>query len=345
MLIPKYFTGWILVGLLFLSCKKNQSYDITGDPQVKFFITSTGPGNLPDNAINNNVVNIPDIAGSGLVNLSTTFPSAVKFPVYATRPVDVDVTVEAQLDTSLISSYNLAHNTSYLAFPAGILSTDGLAAHITKGASTSADSISVGMNMAALNALTQPAYVAPIKLTKISNPSAGKITANTTTQVIYIVANVELRRIKYLAAPADALGSLITPRTSWTVNFTPTPSTVASVIDGVTTTYSRWATPVSPYGMVDINLQTTKNVTGIRMYTSSSSTYVPAQVDVLLSNDGISYDLIGSPLKANITFTSSYSYILFYKAISAKYVRLRIYYSTSTSSNNGRLAELDVYAN
>ncbi|MGZ3922956.1 MAG: BT_3987 domain-containing protein [Flavisolibacter sp.] len=345
MLIPRYFTGCLLIGLLLISCKKNESYDIIGDPEVKFFISNTGPGNLPDNAINYTVVNIPDVNGSGLVNLSTSLPAAVKFPVYASRPVDVDVTVEAQLDTSLISSYNLSHNTNYLAFPAGVINTDGLAAHIAKGTSTSADSISIGMNIAALNVLTQPAYIAPIKLTKISNPSAGKITANTTTQVIYVVANVELRRIKYLALPADALGSLITPRTSWTVNFTPTPSTIASVIDGVTTTYSRWTTPISPYGMVDINLQATKNVTGIRLYTSSSSTYVPAQVDVLLSNDGISYDLIGSPLKANISFTSSYSYILFYKAISAKYVRLRIYYSTSTSSNNGRLAELDVYAN
>ena len=83
----------------------------------------------------------------------------------------------------------------------------------------------------------------------------------------------------------------------------------------------------------------------MRLYTSNSSTYIPTKVDVYLSNDGINYDLIGSPLKANLTYASSYNYILFYKAFPAKYIRLRLYYSTSTSTNNLRLTEFDVYAN
>lgn len=342
MLIPKYFTGCLLMALLFLSCKKNTTYDIKGDAEVKFFINNTGPGNLPDNAINYNVVNIPDVASNGFVNLSTTIPGAIKFPVFATKPVDMDVMIEAQLDTSLITAYNIAHNTNYVAFPSAVLNTNLLSAHIAKGASTSLDSISVGVDLTALNSLTQTAYIAPIKLIKVSNPSAGKITTNVTTQVIYIVANIEIRRIKYLAVAADALGSLITPRSSWALSFNPAPSIVASVVDGSNTTYSRWAS--SPE-QVDVDMQTVKNVTGIRLYTSSSSTYIPTQVYVYLSNDGINYDFIGSPLKANLTFSSSYNYVLFYKAIPARYARLKLYYSTSTSSNNLRLAELDVYAN
>jgi hypothetical protein len=138
------------------------------------------------------------------------------------------------------------------------------------------------------------------------------------------------------------LGFLITPRTSWAVTFNPAPTTTGSVTDGLTTTFSRWtASPVQ----VDVNLQTVQNVTGIRLFTATSATYVPTQVDVYLSNDGITYDKIGSPLKANLTYASSYNYILFYKAIQAKYIRLMLSYITNTNTQNYRVVELDVYAN
>jgi len=341
MLIPKYFTGCLLIAVMFLSCDKKQSYDIKGDPEVKFFTNNESTGNLPVNSLGYNVVNYPDPASNGLLTLSTTIPAAIKIPVFANKPVTDEVTVNAELDNTLIAKYNAAHNTSYVALPDGVLNTSSLSARFLKGTTTATDSITIPANTAVLNTLTATAYMAPIKLTTVSKP-VGSITNTTTTQVAYIVLNKELRRIKYLAVAADAIGSLITPRTAWSVTLTPTPSTVGSIVDGSTATFSRW--PASP-GQVDVNLQTARNITGIRLYTTTSSTNIPTQVEVSLSNDGINYDLIGSPLRANLTFASSYNYILFYKAISAKYIRLKLYYSTSTSSNNLRLAELDVYAN
>jgi hypothetical protein len=342
MLKNKYFIGCLLLATVFSSCSKSDSYDIQGDPEVKFFTNNTSAGNAPQNAISYSVVNIPNVSASGLQNLSTTMPATIKIPVYASKPVGQDVTIGAQLDNSLIARYNAANNTDYAAFPAGILTTDGLLARIVKGTSTSTDSISITTNLAALNTLTGTLYMAPIKLTTVSSPEAGGITTNTTTQVTYIVANVEQRRIKYLAVAADALGTLITPRTPWAINFTPAPTTVGNVLDGLTTTFSRWvASPVQ----VDVNLQTTQNVTGIRLFTATSATYVPTKVDVYLSNDGINYDLIGSPLKANLTYASSYNYILFYKAIPAKYIRVILYYVTNTNTQNYRLVEFDTYAN
>jgi hypothetical protein len=341
MSIPKYFTGCILTAVMFLSCDKKQSYDIKGDPELKFFTNNESSGNLPVNSIGFNVVNYPDPAGSGLLTLSTTIPAAIKIPVFANKPVTDEVTVNAELDNSLVAKYNADHNTSYVAFPDGVLNTTGLSAKFLKGATTANDSITIPANAAVLNTLTASAYMAPIKLTTVSKP-VGSITNTTTTQVAYVVLNTELRRIKYLAVAADALGALITPRTSWAVTLTPAPSTVGSFVDGSTATFSRWsASPVQ----VDVNLQTVKNITGIRLYTTTSTTNIPTQVEVSLSNDGINYDVIGAPLRANLTFASNYNYILFYKAIPAKYIRLKLYYSTSTSSNNFRLAELDVYAN
>jgi hypothetical protein len=342
MLKAKYSAGCLIIASMFFSCAKDETYDVVGDSEVKFFTNATGAGNAPQNSINYNVVNIPDGASSSLLNLSSTFSGAVKFPVFATKPVSDDVTIGAELDTSLVAAYNAAHGTSYNAFPLGIFSTNGLVAHIPKGANMSTDSISVAADVTGLNKLTQKAYMAPIKLTSVSNKAVGSITSNTGTQIIYVVANVERRRVKYLATTADVIGSLLTPRTAWTASFNQTPTTTGSIFDGSTTTYNKWsASPVQ----VDVNMQDTKNVTGIRLYTATSATYVPTQVDVYLSNDGINYDLVGSPLKANLTYASGYNYILFYQAIPAKYIRLNLYYSTSTNTQNVRLAEFDVYAN
>lgn len=342
MLKIKYFTGCLVVATVLLSCANSDSYDIKGDPTVRFFTNNPSPGNSPQNAINYSIVNIPNTAGSGSLNLSTTIPATIKFPVLATRPISQDVVIGAELDNSLIATYNAAHNTNYAAFPADIFNTNGLVAHLLKGTSTSADSITIAANLTGINTLTEKAYLAPIRLTSVSDPVVGEITSNSTAQVVYIVGTVEQRRIKYLAVATDALGSLLTSRTSWVATFNPLPTIVGNIFDGLTTTYSRY--PTSP-GQIDVDLQTSVNVTGIRLYTSSSATYVPTQIYVYLSSDGINYDLIGAPLKANLTYASSYNYVLFYKAIPARYIRLKSYYSTSTSSSNLRLAEFDVYAN
>jgi hypothetical protein len=347
MSVIKNSIGFLMISAVLFSCKKTTTDDMIGDPGVKFFTNITSPGNAPQNSISYSAVNVPNpLPGFGLSNLSVSIPSVIKFPVFATSPVSADVTVQAQLDTSLVAKYNAAYNTSYLPFPAGILKTDNLAAHILKGTSTSADSISIPTDLLTVNTLTGTAYMAPVKLTSVSGTGVGDITANTTTQVAYIVLNIEQRRIKFLATAADALGALITPRTAWTAAYTVAssniPTTTGSIFDGSTTTFNKWiASPVQ----VDVNMQATQNLTGIRLFTSNAAATVPTQVDVYLSNDGINFDKIGSPLKANLTYASSYNYILFYKAIPAKYIRLVLYYVVSTSTQNYRLVEFDAYAN
>lgn len=341
----KYFIRCLIIAFVFVSCAKTSSFDVTGDPQVKFFTNNTSYGNVPQNAFVYGAVNVPDASGSGLLNLSSTIPASIQFPVYATGPVSQDVTITAVPDTTLIAAYNAAYGTNYAALPAGILNTDtALVAHIPKDSTMSVDSITITSNAANLTACTDTAYIVPVRLSAVSNPEVGAITATTSQQVIYIILNVEQRLIKYNATTADVQGTLISPRTSWSVSFTPSLTTSGSITDGSTTTYARWTPPVSPYGEVDVNMQASKNVSGIRLYTSTSSTYAPTQVTVYVSNDGINYTLMGSPLKANITYTSGYDYILFYKAIAAQYIKVQLYYSTSTNTNNGRVAEFDVYA-
>ncbi|MET0393264.1 MAG: DUF1735 domain-containing protein [Chitinophagaceae bacterium] len=346
MLKAKYFTGCLLAATVFFSCKKDEiHYDVTGDTGTSFYTNNESPGNAPLNSLNYDVLNYPDVASSGLLTLSSNVPAAIKFPVFSTKPVNENVEISAEVDNSLIAAYNEANNTSYTAFPAGVLTASNLTAHIAKGTARSADSITITSNPALLNTLSAKKYMLPIKLTTVSNPAAGALTTTSASKVAYIIVNTDLRRIKYLALAAEAQGALVTPRTSWAVTYNPAPvlTGTGSIFDASTATYVRWAN-VSP-NQVDVNMQASKNVTGIRLYTSNSATYTPTQVDVWLSNDGVNYELIGSPLKANLTYASSYNYILFYKAIPAQYIRLKLYYSTSTNTQNFRLTEFDVYAN
>ena len=341
---PKYFCCSLLAALVLASCGKKDNYDITGDPEIKFFTNEVNAGNAPPNSISFSVVNIPDVNGPGWANLSSTVPDAIKFPVRASREVTAEVTVSAELDNSLIDAYNAAHNTDYKPFPAGILNTQSLAARIPAGASRSADSITITAETASLHLLTEKAYMAPIRLTSVSNPAAGAISSNTAIQVTYIVVHVQLRRIAYNRPAAQATGSLIADRSSWTALLSPNPTQVSgggSILDGSTTSYSRWG--ASP-GQADVNMQEVKQVTGIRVYTSTSSTMTPTQIEVYLSEDGVNYDAIGAPLRADLAYASGYTYILFYKAIPAKFIRLVLHYSTSTNTQNLRLAELQVYA-
>ena len=345
MLKTKIYLGWMFLLILQMSCKKDEAFDIQGEEAVKFYTNNESPGNAPKNSLNYSAVNIPNTAGSGIVNLSTTTPATIRFPVFATKPVNDEVTIGAEVDNKLVAEYNKEYNTDYAVFPVSIFfNPNSLSARIPKGSTISADSIALGMDQTKLNLLTEKAYMAPIKLTTVSKTGAGEITSSN-TRIAYVVVKVETRLIKFNATAAEAMGTLITPRSSWLITLTPTPTSMGgngSIIDGSTTTYSRWG--ASP-GQVDVNMQTSKDVTGIRLYTTNSSTLTPTMIDVYASGDGINYDLIGSPLRANLSYASSYNYILFYKAITARYLRLVLYYSTSTNTQNLRVTEFDVYAN
>jgi hypothetical protein len=327
-----------------VSCKKDESPDIKGNPDTMFFTSNANLGNMPGNSVSYSLTNIPDATPSGWQNLTSGIPQTIKIPVYATKPVSREVTVTAEFDNSLVAAYNAANNTAYTELPAGILSAQSLSVKIPEGQTTAVDSLTIGVSAADLKTLTAPAYMTPIKLTTVSDESVGKIASNDAIRIVYVVLNVELRQIRYLATAADVTGTLQS-KVSWVTTFNPAPTAqVGNILDGSTATLARWTAPTPPV-MVDLDMQAAKNVTGFRLYTSTSSTTSPTQMDVSVSDDGITYRLIGSPLRANLTYTSGYTYVLFYRPVKARYLRLNVSYSTSTSTQNGRMAELDVYAN
>jgi hypothetical protein len=340
MVSKKYIIGCTMLATALFACSKKEAFDVKGDPGIKIFLNNPVLGNFIPNSVNYTVVNYP-LAGGGLNNLSSTVPATVKIPVFATRELGQNITVNTEIDNSLVAAYNTANGTSYKAFPEGFLTAENLNVLIEKGKDVSSDSIVLKTDNSKLTGLTAGRYIAPVKLKSVSSQQTGTITSNTALQVVYITADVEVRQIKFLATAAEAQGSLLTGRNAWGITFTPQPTTVGSVVDGSTTTFSRWtASPV----VVDVNLQSSRNITGIRLHTATSTTYSPSQVNVQVSDDGINYTNLGTPLRANLTYASAYTYILFYVPVPAKYIRLNMGYVTNTNTQNYRLTELDVYA-
>jgi hypothetical protein len=339
MLRYKYGVTGLALCLLMLSCSKKENYDIKGNPDVKIFTNNLAAGNDPINSIRYGVVNRPD--GSSIVNLETTMPSEIKIPVYATRGVSQDITIEAELAEELIADYNATHGTSFQAFPSGMLNAANLMARINSGMSYSSDSLSVGVNLAMLSSLTGDAYMAPIRLRSVSNENVGSLSSKAESVISYIVTYPELRYIRYDAEESELVGNQIADRTAWDFSYSPTPAFANGTFwDGSNNSYIRWSS--SPIE-VNVNMQAETPVTGLRLRTGTNSNWTPTQIDLYISNDGINYQSLGTAARGNLVYTGGYTYVVLYNSMPAKYLRLMLSYSTSTSSNNRRLSELDVY--
>lgn len=327
------------------ACKKSTHIDVKGDPEVKFFTLIESPANTPANSFSYTALNIPNTGGSGWINSTNSFPSSIKFPVRASKAVGEDVTITAEIDNSLVAAYNEANDTEYQTFPADVFNLEKASATILAGEARSMDSIVIVPDGSKLGPLVAGNYMAAIRLKTVSKPTVGSVTSNEKINTVYIVSSVEQRQIWYNAGTANITGTLVSPRTSWTASYDPTPVATSggSIFDGSTGSYQRWPNGTTS-GLLTVDMQSARNVSAIRLYTSNNTTYTPTRIDVYLSTDGVNYELMGSPLKANLAYTSSYNYIVFYKPTSARYIRLRLYYSTSTNTQNFRVTEFDVYA-
>lgn len=337
----KYMTGAAML-ILLAACSKEERYDVEGDPEVKFFTNNGALGNAPQNSLSFQVINYPDPAGTDFLNLTTSLPNVIKFPVFATRGVSQDVEINAVLDNSLVAAYNRQHNTEYEVLPESMLNPGPLTARFVKGSTVSNDSISLPLTLAGLHQLSAPAYMAAVKLSAVSNRNAGSLTSNESSLITYILVNVEKRWIRSLGVESDVMGSLVADKSNWVATLTPAPSPAGSIIDNSTSSYSRF--PSSP-GQVDLDMQEVKSLGGIRLRTGSSNTTTPLQTTIQISTDGINYESIGAPARADLTYASGATYFILYRPVQARYLRLQLNYSTSTSTQNRRVTELDVYIN
>lgn len=315
------------------SCSKDESYDVTGDPQNKIFINTQqwAPINSLPNSFSFSVVHTP-VGDFG--------EFSAKVPVRSTRPVGSETKVMGSVDNSLVESYNKDHGTSYAVLPQDVASSFMVtnSATIAKDGYLSGDSIKVGVANDKLKLLTEKAYMVPVKLTSVSGSNCG---ISKDYSVAYIVITTSVNRIKPNAGSADMVGTLVSDYSTWTATATPgsTSGSVSSMFDGSTS--SSWRFPSSPVTMV-IDMKDVKDVAGFRMfsqYAQYGSFYMFSQVKVELSSDDVTYDEVGTCKSGDMVSENGYQYIGFYGSYKARYVKLTLYWNSSYT----RICELGVY--
>lgn len=321
-----------VIVVVFQSCSKKETYDVTGDTETRIFINSEGRSSLA-NLKNSFTYTIEHTVEGSTSNADIQ----AKFPVLSTKPVSSAVTVNAEIDNSLVTAYNAANNTSYQTLPNGFATLTKMSATIAEGSSISSDQILVSIDQAKFAALTAPAYLIPVKLSSISNSSA-KISTN--YQTAYIVINTKEVLIKPNVAATGMFGSLVTNYSAWgiTASATPNTGTATQMFDNNTTT--RWGFSTHPL-TITADMMETKTIGGLRLFAYRAATgFLFSNVVVYASNDGINYTELGTATNASMINASGYQYIGFYKTVQARYIRLAL---TWTSTSQRGISEMGVY--
>ncbi len=319
---------------VFQSCSDKETFDVTGDTETRIFINSEG---------RNSLVNLKNSFTYTIQHTTEGSTSDVaiqaKFPVLSTKPVSSSVTVNAEVDNSLVTAYNAANNVSYERLPNGAVTLTKMSATIDQGSSVSSDQILVSIDQAKFAQLTAAAYLIPIKLSSISNNSA-KISTN--YQTAYIVINTKEVIVKPSVPATGMFGALVTNYSTWGITASGTPTTgtlVTQMFDGNVST--RWGFATHPL-TITADMMETKTIGGFRLfaYRAVTNGITFSNVVVSVSDDGINYKELGTATNATMVNASGYQYIGLYKTVQARYFRLAV---TWSSTSQRGISELGVY--
>ncbi|WAC40730.1 BT_3987 domain-containing protein [Pedobacter sp. SL55] len=330
-IIVSFFAVMVSV---FQSCSKKETYDVTGDTETRIFINSEGRSSLA-NLKNSFTYTIQHTVESSTSNADIQ----AKFAVQSTKPVSSTVTVNAEVDNSLVAAYNTANNVSFATLPSGAVTLNKTSVTIEQGSSISSDQILVSVDQSKFAELTAPAYLLPIKLSSISN-NAAKISTN--YQTAYIVINTKEVIVKPSVPASGMLGALVTNYSTWgiTANGTPTTgTTLAQMFDGNVST--RWGFATHPL-TITADMMETKTIGGFRLfaYRALTNGISFSNVVVSVSDDGVNYKELGTATNATMTNAAGYQYIGLYKTVQARYFRLAV---TWSSTSQRGISELGVY--
>ncbi|RZK16292.1 MAG: DUF1735 domain-containing protein, partial [Flavobacterium sp.] len=286
---------------VFQSCSEKETFDVTGDTETRVFVNTEGRNSLV-NLKNSYTYTIQHT----LEGSTSDAEIMAKFPVLSTKPVNSSVTVNAEVDNSLVETYNTANNVSFEKLPSGVLNLTKMSATIEQGSSISLDQILVSIDKSKLAELKSPAYLLPIKLSSISNNSA-LISIN--YQTAYIVINTKEVLVKPNVPATGMFGTLATNYSTWaiTANATPNTGTLTQMFDNNLTT--RWGFATQPV-TINADMMETKNIGGFRLFAYRAATgFLFSNVTVSVSTDGVTYKELGTATNATMVNASGYQYI------------------------------------
>lgn len=336
----KYFkTNSIIASLMWLgvfmlqACDDNESFDITGssDNLAYIKIEEQRSANPPYNQLTYAVIQTP----VGIV-------SNIKggFPVCMLRAVEESVTIKVEQDNTLLDAYNAAYDASCIAVPDGLLDISNTTLTIERGATVSADSISFTANESMLSTLKAGQnYLLPLRVTTVSN---NNVQISSNMSCAYVLISTKYQSVRENGGASDMRGTLISSYTGWTYSSSHTTGAIANL--WTTSTSSRMNFTANPAAII-FDMQTTKKVTGVRIYprNSSNASYRLSNAKLALSTDGVTFEDIADLTISQMAYASYYQYICMYAGIEAKYLKLELDFVT-TETAYWSLVNLGVYA-
>lgn len=270
------------------------------------------------------------------------------FSVALHNAIDNDVKVSAEVDNSLVNTYNTDNGTSYKAMPSKV--TDALSiesATVAAGETTGTLTVSGDKNLVA--DLADNSYVVPLRLTMTYNNGT---VVKAEKSIAYVVVKIESTIIHANVAAADMPGTLMTDYAGVTASYTAggTVDALSQLFDGDVTngTALRTDEQDGKGTTMVFDLGQQRNVSGLRVARYYKSwyggwwidQYYFSQLDIEYSNDGSTWNEAGTVTESDMSKGEGYQYVAFYGAVPMRYMRIKF---TSGSSAISSLAELGIY--
>ena len=260
------------------------------------------------------------------------------FGIGVRQAANVDIKINAEVDNSLIETYNSAKGTTYASLPDNVVNALNITSAVIKSGETSSSTmLTVTDPSGAAKNLTGKGYLLPIRLTAVY-PNGQKQSYD--NNIAYVVITLTNKLIHANTGRSDISGTEIAVANmqSWTS----TGGNISDVSDN--DSYSGWdfdsSTPIT------IDMKAVKNIGGISlqsMYANYSVSYYGLNTCKLeLSEDGSAWTDCGTAAYSEMsTDGNGYQYVALYGNVNARYVRITL---SGRSSYYSTLAEFRVFA-
>jgi len=228
-----------------------------------------------------------------------------------------DAKITVALDNSLIDAFNTKNGTSYVQVAAGSVTIEHSTVTIPADSLISKDSVTVSVPKEALPNLTESGgYLIPVVIRSAEGANSA-VSINMSLTYMAVTISTDKDNIWDTATSSDIIGSLVSSRTSWSATLNLNGGTQYSMsgsadkmFDGIDSYSSRWYCYASKNPTITIDLGKEYNITGL--YISPTS---PARNSIFsLSKDGQTWSEQGK-------VTSSVNNIIFYSAVTARYIK------------------------
>lgn len=294
------------------SCNQKEDYDFDGGTEAVFVSspTATNVNSKPNTFVGE--MNKTPIGVFGAVS--------AKFPVRSTVPVKNNIQVTFGVDNNLIKQFNEKNGTNYAALNADLVVFINSTLTIEKGQYLSKDSVlvSVPLDNEKIAKLEVKDYIIPVVIKSVN----GDLTISQNMNVVYLLMKMKEDADNIYDETPVEKGRLLSSdeRKSWTVTATNSSfnGNTSVLFDGNINNYIYYPIPSLTENtsfIVDMK-KVFSSLSGINIYFYSSS-YNFRKADVYSSQDNTNWTFQG-----NVTNLSGTWNLIFYKNISAQYLKL-----------------------